>query len=279
VRLRKSCYTQRVLRPAEPAQELKPFVRKYCQLEVSAHNSTLVWPIPARSIPCIEFTFGDPYLVRSVDDSRLGLTYPVTLIGAKTHQRIQLGLQGHIETFTVLFQPTALHRLFSLPAGLIVNEGYEADAVLNLRLALLRTELGEAKSFSQRVEIADRFFRRLIARVNNRPGLEAVVGKMISQQGCVRVQALADCTGLGLRQFERLFTSHLGIAPKAYARILRFEAAIHRKSVSSHNWTTIAHELGYFDQMHMIHDFQALSGESPKQLTPHFELLSSMSAD
>jgi AraC-like DNA-binding protein len=45
------------------------------------------------------------------------------------------------------------------------------------------------------------------------------------------------------------------------------------------NWTRIAHDLGYFDQMHMIHDFQALSGESPKQLNPHFEILSSISAD
>jgi AraC-like DNA-binding protein len=190
-----------------------------------------------------------------------------------------LGLQGHIESFAVFFQPTGLVRLFSLPGGLILNEHYEADAVLDLRFALLHMELVEAKSFGQRVEIADRFFRRLVPRVSDRPGFEAAVGKMISQRGCVRMQALADGMGLGLRQFERLFTSHLGVGPKAYARILRFEAAIYRKSVSSHNWTTIAHELGYFDQMHMIHDFQALSGESPKQLSPHFELLSSISAD
>jgi AraC-like DNA-binding protein len=227
----------------------------------------------------MEFTFGDPYLVRFVDRSRERLTYPVALIGAKTHQRIQLGLQGHIETFTVIFQPTALHRLFSLPAGLLVNEDYEADAVLNLRFASLRAELGEARSFAKQVVIADRFFRRLIPQMNDQPRLEAVVNRMISQRGCVRVQELTDGMGLGLRQFERLFTSHLGIGPKTYARILRFEAAIYWKSVSSYNWTRIAHDLGYFDQMHMIHDFQALSGDSPKQLTKHFEILSSISAD
>ena len=267
-----------MLCPADPAQHLKPFVRKYVQLEVSGPNSALVWPIPARSIPCIEFTFGDPYLIRHLDRPGLEFTYPATLIGAKTCRRIQLESQGHVETFVVLFQPSGLQRLFSLPGEEIVNEHYEADSVLDARLSLVRTQLGEAQSFAQRVKIADRFFSRLIPQQYEQRGLEAAVRMMISQQGCGRVPALADAMGLGLRQLERLFTSHLGIGPKAYARILRFEAAIYKKSVSSLNWTTIAHELGYHDQMHMIHDFRSLSGENPKELAPHFEFLSSISA-
>jgi AraC-like DNA-binding protein len=266
-----------MLCPADPAPELKPFVRKYVQLEVSAPDSALVWPIPARSIPAIEFTFGDPYLIRHLDRPGLEFTYPTTLIGAKTCRRIQLESRGHVETFCVLFQPTGLQRLFSLPGAEIVNEHYEADSVLDSRLALVRTELGEAKSFAQRVKIADRFFSRLIPRLDEQRGLEAVVRMMMAKQGCVRVPALANAIGLVFRQFERLFTSHLGISPKAYTRILRFEAAIYKKSASGLNWTTIAHELGYYDQMHMIHDFQSLSGENPKQLTPHFEFLSSIS--
>ena len=105
------------------------------------------------------------------------------------------------------------------------------------------------------------------------------MGAMISRQGCLRVQALADGMGLSLRQFERRFTTHLGISPKVYARILRFEAAIHRKSISAISWTSIAHDLGYCDQAHMIHDFQSLSSERPSQLTAYFELLNSMFAD
>jgi hypothetical protein len=51
-----------------------------------------------------------------------------------------------------------------------------------------------------------------------------------------------------------------------------------RKSVTGRNWTTIAHDLRYHDQMHMIHDFESLSGDHPKSLTPHLELLASMAA-
>ena len=267
-----------MLRQAATAPQLKPFLRKYAQLEVSAPNAVEIWPIPARSIPCLEFTFGDPYRIRDIHGLLLGTTRPAMLIGAKTFQKIRLELKGHVETFTVLFQPTGIQRLFSLPGEVLVNEHYEADDVLGSSFSVLRMELGDATSFDERVQIADRFFTRLIPQSDGRDGFEAAIGRMVAGQGCLRVQTLADGTGLGLRQFERQFTSRLGIGPKVYARILRFEAAIHKKSFSSLNWTAIACELGYFDQAHMIHDFQSLSNEKPSGLTPHFEILSSLCA-
>jgi hypothetical protein len=80
------------------------------------------------------------------------------LIGAKTCQRIQLESKGHVETFTVLFQPTGLQRLFLVPGGVLVNEHFVADAVLGSCFAGLHTELAEARSFDRRVQVADRFF-------------------------------------------------------------------------------------------------------------------------
>jgi hypothetical protein len=117
-----------MLRPAEPARELKAFVRKYVQLEDETRE--LIWPIPARSIGCIELTFGVPYRIRHVDRARIEITHPAVVIGAKTHQRIQLESQGHTETFTILFEPTGLQTMFGLPGTLLVDEHYEAGAVL-----------------------------------------------------------------------------------------------------------------------------------------------------
>jgi AraC-like DNA-binding protein len=266
-------YTHGMLRPAEPAVELKAFVRKYVHLEAKTQQ---IWPIPARSIGCIEFTFGVPYRIRHVDPARLEITHPATLVGAKTRQRIQLESQGYTETFTILFQPTGLQNLFAVPGKIIIDEHYDAEAVLGRRLANLREMLGEADSFEQRVHIANRFFRARPPTTLKYCETDSVIREMIAMKGCVRVQHLAHHSGLSIRQFERRFTTVLGISPKLYARILRFEAALRRKSMAGHNWTTIAHDLGYHDQMHMIHDFQSLSGLSPKSLTPHLDFLASM---
>ena len=268
-----------MLRFGEPAKPLKPYLRKYVQLETQVAGPSLLWPIPARSICDLEFTFGEPYRIHHVGGSLVEVTYPSTLIGAKTNQRIRLELGGHVESFSILFQPTGLQRLFSLPGKAIVDQHYEADAVLGHAFSRLRCRLGEAKSFVQRVQIADAFFSATVAGVKAEPGVDAVVQEMISKQGCVRIQNLVENTGLSLRQFERRFLTVLGITPKHYARILRFEGALVKKAASGWDWTTVAHELGYHDQMHMIHDFQALSSERPTSLAPHLEFLSSLAPD
>ena len=255
------------------------YVRKYVQVESSLADSVLFWPIPARSVTCIEFTFGDPYRIHHADGSGLEITYPSTIIGAKTHPRIQLELHGHVEAFAILFQPTGLQQLFSLPGGVIVNEHYEADMVLGPAIAHLGMRLGEAKSFAERIQITDTFLVTRIPRVDDALSVYVAVQQIVLRHGSVRILDLASRAGLGLRQFERRFADVLGISPKLYSRIVRFEAAVRKRSVSPcTNWTTIAHELGYHDQMHMVHDFQQLSDESPTSLAPHLEYLGSLAA-
>jgi transcriptional regulator GlxA family with amidase domain len=82
--------------------------------------------------------------------------------------------------------------------------------------------------------------------------------------GAVRVGELANQSGLSLRQYERRFVTEIGFTPKLFARIKRFEAALDMKrTVPDLSWMTVAHQLGYFDQMHLIHDFQNLAGDTP----------------
>jgi transcriptional regulator GlxA family with amidase domain len=57
----------------------------------------------------------------------------------------------------------------------------------------------------------------------------------------VRIAALADEAGLSVRQLERGFTQQVGMRPKLYARIAKFEAALDRKvRLSSKSWTDVA---------------------------------------
>ena len=62
--------------------------------------------------------------------------------------------------------------------------------------------------------------------------------------------------------------------PKLYSRIARFEAALDNKLRSpGKSWLRVAHEFGYHDQMHLIHDFHELSGEAPGGMQTHAETL------
>jgi hypothetical protein len=56
-------------------------------------------------------------------------------------------------------------------------------------------------------------------------------------------------------------------SPKLYDRIVRYQMALDLKLCAPHRtWMSIAHQTGYHDQMHMIKDFQLLSGNTPARL-------------
>ena len=56
----------------------------------------------------------------------------------------------------------------------------------------------------------------------------------------------------------------MGISPKLYARIVRFESVLKAKAaVPQMSWMNAAHQVGYHDQMHMIHDFREFSAATP----------------
>lgn len=72
---------------------------------------------------------------------------------------------------------------------------------------------------------------------------------------------------MGLRQFERLFQRGTGASPKIFARVARFHAAVDAKIASpNRTWLNIAHTFGYYDQMHMIDDFEILGRHTPTDL-------------
>jgi len=82
--------------------------------------------------------------------------------------------------------------------------------------------------------------------------------------GAVRVDAAADAAGLSSRQLGRVFSEQVGLSPKAAARLLRFERAMHLIRASDASLADIAFDAGYADQPHLTRDFQALAGASPR---------------
>lgn len=101
------------------------------------------------------------------------------------------------------------------------------------------------------------------------PALAAAVAAL---HGGASVAEAADRLGWTTKRLVRLFGAQVGVAPKRFARIRRFQrllsAATTRLSGTGGDWARLAAECGYHDQAHMIHDFRALAGQSPSEYTP-----------
>ena len=119
------------------------------------------------------------------------------------------------------------------------------------------------RAFQKRVQIADQFITKHSFRPQTADSIELAANEIVSNHGGCRIDSLAHDTGLSIGSFQRMFKQRIGVSPKLYARIVRFESALKTKAACPHiSWTTIAHEFGYHDHMHMIHDFEQFSGEN-----------------
>jgi AraC-like DNA-binding protein len=256
----------------KPAPGVEQFVRFYVQRQVQIRGEAVVHPVPARAAPMIEFIFGDPVNVLDLAQLARRKSPTAVVVGPQTYRRVEMHLQGTLESFVIMFQPDGLHRLFSIPMHELTDQDYEGHSVLGHVVSQVRERLGNSRSFEERVGLVDRLLLRQSLRSPAFNGVSATASRIIQAGGRVGISALADRAGLGIRQFERRFIQQVGMRPKLFARIARFEAALDCKArLVTKSWTDVAHEFGYYDQMHMVHDFAEFTGGTPTETLAQLE--------
>ena len=123
-----------------------------------------------------------------------------------------------------------------------------------------RQRLGSAASISEMSSLTDKFLRSKLTQRS--PDQRVARAVRLLQQHC-RLDSVASTLGLSPGQLQSLFQAHVGMEPKLFARIARFQRALQAERTTDFNWTRIAHDCGYYDQAHLISDFWEFKGEAP----------------
>jgi AraC-like DNA-binding protein len=163
-------------------------------------------------------------------------------------------------------------RLFPQSAALLIGaplsslaEGWNPlEKFVGAAATELAMRLAAAEEDTDRTLLLDAFFvQALLARaVDDRvsKSLEAIFasGGMISMARVAKAGAVSE------RTLGRLFDRWVGLSPKRFARIVRFQRALRRLD-GAPDWAALAIELGYFDQAHLIREMRALFGAAPTE--------------
>lgn len=97
------------------------------------------------------------------------------------------------------------------------------------------------------------------------PLVGAALAAIDRSGGALRIDALADGMGVSRQHLAAQFRAKVGLTPKMYARICRFRRATSALAqAAAPDWAQLALDCGYFDQSHLIHDFQEFSGSAPE---------------
>lgn len=138
----------------------------------------------------------------------------------------------------------------------------------------------DARSTAERVAVIESALLARFDRDADREGLLAAARNAIERgNGALRIASLAADLGISERQLERRFRAAVGVTPKGYSRVVRFQRIIRAVELSrdAGRWVELALDAGYADQAHFINDFRAFAGESPTrffagyhQMSDHF---------
>jgi methylphosphotriester-DNA--protein-cysteine methyltransferase len=89
--------------------------------------------------------------------------------------------------------------------------------------------------------------------------------RLIAESGGQRSpREAADAIGVGERRLQQLFHAHVGLAPRAWRRLARLHACLRAlRRLSAPRWSQVAIDAGFYDQSHLINEFQSLCGLPP----------------
>jgi AraC-like DNA-binding protein len=128
----------------------------------------------------------------------------------------------------------------------------------------LRDRLAAARDPDELFDLLGRILTAAATEHTVHPAVARALATAERSPGDLTVARLAEDAEVSPKRLIRLFTADVGITPKRYLRLVRFERL--RKAVAGRpavDWARAAAALGYFDQSHLIRDFHDFAGTTP----------------
>jgi AraC-like DNA-binding protein len=128
-----------------------------------------------------------------------------------------------------------------------------------------------ARSVDLKFQVLERWLMERANRpLKHHPAVSFAIQEFRKDPHLLSSSSMATRVGFSQRHFIQLFRDEVGLTPKLFCRVQRFQSVIqsvHRRADA--DWAGVALECGYFDQSHFIHDFRKFSGLTP---TEYFSL-------
>ncbi len=231
--------------------------------------------LPDGSVELVINLAEDRIRVYDSHDPEKSYTIPGCVVSGPRSEFFVIDTAGEASTVGVHFKPGGAFPFFAVPQAELQNQSIALECLWGTASARLRHRLLEAATPENKIRVLECCLLEELKRPLER---HPVVGFAL-QQLCNSLQAppvsrVVDQIGCSQRRFIQLFGDQVGLTPKLFSRVRRFQKVIQTAhALDAINWTQMALECGYYDQAHFIHDFQSFAGITPSQYlarkTPH----------
>lgn len=162
------------------------------------------------------------------------------------------------------FRPGALYRFCGISIEKLVNQVMGASQIFGISINQLSEQLLATQSQDEILALVETFFIEKLSQVETSTPFDTAINALVRADGNMPMDEVAKLACMSERQFERKAIERLGMLPKLFARLTRFSKAYMIKEANpTIHWSQIAHQCGYYDQMHLVRDFKLFSGSTP----------------
>jgi AraC-like DNA-binding protein len=243
--------------PPHPA--LEPFVECLWLLEGKTTGEPQV--VTPDGHPELLVHFGEP-VDQLTPRPRLE---PTALFFGQLDEPLRLLPRGRLGIAGARLKPEGAWRLVSRASIELAGRATPLEEIWGATGSDLSESVREAHDGRSRLRALEgALLARLARAAPGDPVVETALSTVRRSRGCGSIEHLARTCHLSRRQLERRFKERVGLTPKRYARITRFQNVlrlVERRPRLS--WAAISVVTGYFDQAHLIRDFRAFTGRTP----------------
>jgi AraC-like DNA-binding protein len=182
----------------------------------------------------------------------------------------ELDTSAAVSVLGVHFKAGGAAAFLGAPAGEFADRQMSLRDVWGSRANGLRDRLVDSSSESARFAMVE---EALLSRMRRpllpHPAVAYAVLQLTSEPSLARIGDLRADAGYSPKRFIELFRDSVGLTPKLFSRIRRFQAVLGQLTRGQQvEWAGVAADGGFYDQSHLNREFRAFAGVTPGEYQP-----------
>lgn len=230
-------------------------------------SNSKIYAYPPTPDHCIFLYLNGPISAKKLGEDQFTKKSTCVVVGPQV-SKVDVKLERDHRAVMIGFKPGGLYRFLGIPMCELYDDGFDGIDLIGKDINDLIDELSpiaQPEVINQKVQY---YLLRKMGHIIDEEAVDHAIRLLKDPITTPSIGYVAKHAGLSIRQFERKCHERLGMPPKLFSRIARFSQAYRLYEANQQQkWTDITYQCGYFDQMHLIRDFKAFMGTTPKTIS------------
>ncbi|MGH7292499.1 MAG: helix-turn-helix domain-containing protein [Myxococcota bacterium] len=163
--------------------------------------------------------------------------------------------------------PTGARRLFGIPLSALADQIVSLADLLPQETRALAERLDASTDWGSRLDLVESLLaRRILGAQVDTSRVDRALARIESCAGRLELGSLADELGCSHKHLIALFHDQVGVAPRRFARLVRFERVMRdARARADARWADLALAHGFSDQAHLARDVKRFTGLTPTE--------------